>query len=333
MLGELLGNYRIVRKLGEGGMGEVYLAQHEGIGTHVAVKLLFPHISTETAHVDRFFNEARAVAKIRHAGIVKISDVGFTPTGRAYLLMEFLEGESLSDRIARGPLPLPAACELGRQIASVLAATHATGVIHRDLKPDNIFLVPDLEQPGGERAKVLDFGIAKLTGALAHGLPTQSQSTMGTPMYMSPEQWGDASKVDARADIYSLGCIVFEALAGRPPFQASSMMEACALHTQAPAPHIRSLVPELPQSIDDLLDRMLAKLPADRPQTAQELVRVFSDLRGSSGTYEVRFGVGTAPAGALGPPRTEAMRPPPKTEAMPGLAQGSAPANQAAGEP
>ena len=300
MLGELIGNHRIVRKLGEGGMGEVYLAEHESIGTQIAVKLLFPHISHELAQVDRFFNEARAVAKIRHAGIVRISDVGFTAGGRAYLLMELLEGEALADRIRRGPLPPPVACEIARQIASVLAATHAAGIVHRDLKPDNVFLVPDLEQPGGERVKILDFGIAKLTGALARGRPTQSQSAMGTPVYMSPEQWGDSSKVDARADIYSLGCIAFEMLVGRPPFDASSMMEAFAMHTTLPPPSARARVVEVPAALDALLLRMLAKTPAERPQTMKELVRAFAELRGGSGILVA--GLGAVDPTATPPP-------------------------------
>ena len=301
MIGELIGNHRIVRKLGEGGMGEVFLGEHEGIGTHIAIKVLFPHISHDVSQVDRFFNEARAVAQIRHAGIVKITDVGFTQTGRAYLLMEFLDGESLAARILRGPMTPPVACEIARQMASVLAATHATGVIHRDLKPDNVFLVADHELPFGERVKILDFGIAKLTGALARGRPTQSQSQMGTPVYMSPEQWGDASKVDVRADIYSLGCMVFELLCGRPPFEATSIMEAFALHTSTPAPSARGLRPEVSPGLDELLRRMLAKAPADRPQSMQELARTFSELAGSTAdAADAGMGTSRPPSNPLG---------------------------------
>src|SRR5262249_21378867 len=151
-----------------------------------------------------FFNEAKIVGKIKHAGIVKIFDVGWFDD-RAYLVMEMLEGEPLSARIDRtDKIVWAEAADLGRQIASVLDATHRAGVIHRDLKPDNIFLVPDHELASGERVKILDFGISKLTGTMTGASP-KTVGTMGTPAYMAPEQWGDASTIDWRADAYSLG--------------------------------------------------------------------------------------------------------------------------------
>jgi len=157
-----IGNFRIVSQLGVGGMGEVFLGVHAAIGTKVAIKMLLPHISQNHEHVQRFFNEAIAVSKIQHAGIAKIFDVGFHAQ-RAYLVMEFLEGESLAARIRRcGKLPLGEVADIGKQIASVLDAVHKAGITHRDLKPDNIFVVPDSELPRGERVKILDFGIAKL---------------------------------------------------------------------------------------------------------------------------------------------------------------------------
>ena len=278
MLGERIGNYRIIRELGSGAMGTVYLAEHEAIHTRIAVKVLHPHISKEENQVERFFNEARAVNQVRHAGIVKIHDVGFTEDRRAYLLMEMLEGESLAARLERGRLTHAALCENARQIASVLAATHEAGIVHRDLKPDNIFLARDQELPAGERVKILDFGIAKLTGMLAPRRATLSQSTMGTPLYMAPEQAGDASKVDGRADIYSLGCIVFEMACGRRPFEASSILEAIEQHARATPPVVRSIVADVPRALEALVARMLAKAPRDRPQTMQELVAEFAAL-------------------------------------------------------
>ncbi len=266
MIGELIGNFKIVSRLGAGGMGEVFLAEQSKIGTKVAIKLLRPELSADKTHVDRFFNEALAVSRIKHAGIVKIFDVGFVDkTGAAYLVMEFLEGESLAARIARvGRLPLAQIADVGRQIANILDATHASGITHRDLKPDNIFLVADAELASKERVKILDFGIAKLTGTMAGGAP-KTVGIMGTPGYMAPEQWGDSSKVDWRADAYSVGCVVFEMAGGRQPFPAQTFPESYAKHLNDPPPHVRELAPELPEALEALIVQMLAKQPADRP--------------------------------------------------------------------
>lgn len=275
VIGEVFGNFRIVSRLGRGGMGEVYLAEQQSIGTRVAVKLLHPEISADAEHVQRFFNEARAVSRIQHAGIVKIFDVGSHPSGHAYLVMEYLEGESLAARIRRSVRMSPAhIADLGRQIASVLDATHSAGITHRDLKPDNIFIVPDRELASRQRAKVLDFGIAKLTGTLAHASP-RTMGTMGTPAYMAPEQWGDASRVDWRADIYSLGCLVFEMACGRPPFVVTTLAEACGKHLTEIPPAASSLVPELPAELDELIACMLEKRPEDRPQSMDVVVKRF----------------------------------------------------------
>ena len=263
MIGETVGHFRVLRQLGRGGMGEVWLAEHEAIKTKVAIKMLLPHISVDKQQVQRFFNEAIAVGKIKHSGIAKIFDVGFLPTGDAYLVMEFLDGESLGSRIARsGRLAVGQIADVGRQIASVLEATHAEGITHRDLKPDNVFLVRDAELDSGERVKVLDFGIAKL-GDSTMGLT--GASSMGTPSYMSPEQWKSSAKVDGRADLYSLGCLAFEMACGRPPFVSGSIGEACQLHLNEPPPAARSLVGDLPPELDALLTRLLAKEPDQRP--------------------------------------------------------------------
>ncbi|HEY4056010.1 MAG TPA: serine/threonine-protein kinase, partial [Kofleriaceae bacterium] len=176
MIGGTIGHFKVVSRLGRGGMGEVFAGEHESIQTKVAIKVLHEDISQNHDHVQRFFNEAKVVGRIKHAGIVKIFDVGHHD-GHAYLIMELLEGESLSARIRQvGRLRWQDTAELGRQIASVLDATHRAGVIHRDLKPDNIFLVQDHELAAGERVKVLDFGISKLSGTMAGGSP----KTLGT---------------------------------------------------------------------------------------------------------------------------------------------------------
>ena len=274
MIGTSVGNFRVIRKLGQGGMGEVLLAEHKDIQTKVAIKMLLPHISADKQHVQRFFNEAVAVSRIKHAGITKIFDVGFLPDGTAYLVMELLEGESLAHRIERaGRLTFDQASDIARQITSVLEATHAEGVIHRDLKPDNIFLVSDAELASGERVKILDFGIAKLGTS---GM-TQTGGAMGTPTYMSPEQWKNATKVDGRADLYSLRCLVFEMVTGRPPFLAESIGELCNLHLNEPPPAARSLVPDLPPTLDAFVTRLLAKDFQQRP-SARETKAVFSQL-------------------------------------------------------
>ena len=276
LIGETIGNYNVLSLIGSGGMGEVYLAEHLVIGTFAAIKVLGG--VGEMEKLQRFFNEARAVSKVKHAGTVKIFDVGFHGT-RAYLVMELLEGESLSRRIKRaGRMSGSSVSDVGRQIASVLEAVHAAGITHRDLKPDNIYLIGDHELPSGERVKILDFGIAKLTGALNGNSPKTQAGSMGTPEYMAPEQWSNASTVDGRADIYSFGCVLFAMLAGRPPFVTEWITEAREKHVNEAPPSIRTLVPELPVELDALLARMLAKRPGDRP-TIKEIGRAFENLR------------------------------------------------------
>ena len=277
MIGESIGNFRILSELGRGGMGVVYLAENQSVQTRVAIKLLLGEVSRNVEHVQRFFNEARIVSKIKHGAIVKIFDVGFHSAGQAYLVMELLEGESLAQRIAkRGKLSVAEVTDIAGQIAGVLAATHAAGVVHRDLKPDNIYLVADAEMGTRERVKVLDFGIAKLTGALTAGPKTVG--TMGTPAYMAPEQWADSGQVDWRADAYSLGCVAFEMACGRPPFVAHTIADAFTKHAHTPAPPPRSLVATLPMGLDRLVTQLLAKRPEDRGGSMDTIARTFNTM-------------------------------------------------------
>jgi serine/threonine-protein kinase len=274
MIGEVIKDFRVTGRLGKGGMGEVWVAEQQIVKTQVAIKLLLSELSSDQQLVQRFFNEAIAVSRIKHAGIVRIHDVGFH-SGSAFLIMELLEGETLASRIRRaGRLSLGQVGDIGRQIASVLEATHAAHITHRDLKPDNIFLVRDAELASGERVKILDFGIAKFGTAI--GL-TGAGGTMGTPGYMAPEQWTDAGKADGRADVYAVGCIVFEMCCGRPPFVASSMPEAYAKHTYELPPRARSLAQQVPGELDEVIAAALAKQPADRP-SMKELQRVFAAI-------------------------------------------------------
>ncbi|MBA2542576.1 MAG: protein kinase [Deltaproteobacteria bacterium] len=273
MIGQTIGNFRVLSRLGAGGMGEVFLAEHVTVRTRVAIKLLRETISADHMHVQRFFNEAVAVSRIKHSGTAKIYDVGFHGS-QAYLIMELLEGESLATRITRcGRLGPHRIAEIGRQITSILDATHAAHVLHRDLKPDNIFLVPDTELASGERVKILDFGIAKLADA-SHVL-TGAQTAMGTPAYMAPEQWRDSATVDWRVDAYSLGCVAFEMATGRPPFVAASLGEVCTKHLMEPAPSVRSLAPDQPEALERLVARLLSKTPAERGESIKLIGAAF----------------------------------------------------------
>jgi serine/threonine protein kinase len=272
MLGTVVGGYRIVAKLNEGGMGAVYRAEHALIGKPAAVKVLLPELSMNRDVVGRFFNEARATTQIRHPGIVEVFDFGYLPDGQAYLVMEFLDGEPLSRRIHRlGQLDEASATGILRAVCAALTAAHAHGIVHRDLKPDNIFLVRDPEI--GERPKLLDFGIAKLTDtANAPTSKTRTGTVMGTPMYMSPEQCRGAGDVDHRSDLYSLGCILHELVCGRPPFVAEGAGEIIGAHQfVAPLPPSRYR-PGLSPQIESVILRLLAKRPDDRIQSAQELI-------------------------------------------------------------
>jgi serine/threonine-protein kinase len=265
MIGKVLGSYRIVRELSSGGQGTVYRAEHELLGRPAAIKLLRPELGENSELVQRFFNEAKAATAIRHAGIIEVYDFGYTPDGVAYLVMELLTGEPLSKKIERGPVPEAEARQIAGGIASALDAAHDKGIVHRDLKPDNVFLVPDPEL--GERPKVLDFGVAKLGDQLPKDLRhTVTGALMGTPLYMAPEQARAAGHIDHRADLYSLGCILYEMLAGKPPFVAQGAGEIIALHLFSE--------PEPPPASPELVAivmRLLAKEPGDRYASASDV--------------------------------------------------------------
>ncbi|HEV7555536.1 MAG TPA: protein kinase [Kofleriaceae bacterium] len=300
MIGETIKDFRLVRELGRGGMGEVWLAEQQLIKTKVAIKILGAELAADQQQVQRFFNEAIAVGRIKHAGIARIFDVGFRDNGRAFLIMELLEGDTLSARMATTPPALPIALEIARQIASVIAATHTAGVIHRDLKPDNVFLVVDAELAMGERVKILDFGIAKL-GTARTSLTNARGASMGKPGYMAPEQWTDASGVDGKADVYALGCIMFELVCGRRPFDITTIAEAYRKHVHEQPPSVRSVVPDAPQIVDELIGRMLSKKPAERP-TMVAVHAVLSRIAGAVGDTSLRLStfVTAAPQTTLG---------------------------------
>src|SRR3954469_668524 len=235
VVGTQVGAYRVLQQIGEGGMGTVWLAEHTMLGRRAAIKLLHPMFITRPDIVTRFFNEARAATAISDPGIVQIFDFGHHVDGTAYIAMEMLEGEPLDRRLRRlGRIPITDALRILRQVASTLGVAHTRGIVHRDLKPENIFLVHDPEVYGGERAKVLDFGIAKLSGD--QHVKTQTSAVMGTPAYMSPEQCRGAGQVDQRSDVYALGCLMFALISGAPPFEADGGGEIIAMHLREAPP-------------------------------------------------------------------------------------------------
>jgi serine/threonine protein kinase len=273
-----IGQYRVTGLIGEGGMGAVYAAEHTLLGRAAAIKVLLPHLSQDQDVVTRFFNEARAATAIRHPGIIEVYDFGWTPEGTAFIVMEHLQGETLSRRSERGRFGWQAALSVVRQIAGALAAAHAKGIVHRDLKPDNIFMVLDPEVPGGERIKLLDFGIAKLAGEPSSTVNvTEAGTVMGTPKYMAPEQCRGVA-VDHRADLYALGCIMFELCSGRPPFVGEGTGDVLAAHIHVPPPSLASLSIDVPREVEELLQQQLAKSPSQRLANAETLIRAIDAI-------------------------------------------------------
>jgi serine/threonine-protein kinase len=288
VIGTVLGKYRVEAELSRGGMGAIYRARHEVIDRPVAVKLLKPELTEDPELVNRFINEAKAASAIRHPGIIDVLDFGYTDDGQAYLVMELLEGESLAQRVARKRRLDPSeAVKITRGIASALSAAHAKGIIHRDLKPDNVFIISDPDI--GERPKVLDFGVAKLLDIAARTQHTQTGVLMGTPLYMAPEQARSAASIDERADLYSLGCILYELLVGEPPFPGQGAGEIIAAQMFTPPESPRARVESVSPELERVVLRLLEKEPTDRYATAAELA-------------EVLAGLGTAPAAQAAPP-------------------------------
>jgi serine/threonine protein kinase len=271
VIGTLVGQYRIVSAIGTGAIGTVYLGEHTLIKRRAAIKVLGPEPSQHRELIDRYFQEARAAAAVKHPGIVQIFDFGFVEDGSAYLVMELLDGRSLAARLRTiGPLPPRDALGLAHQAASALAATHAAGIVHRALKPENLFLVTDPKVTGGLRVKIADFGIAKLSTARG-ALPAEPGARRRTPLYMAPEQFD--GKADPRSDVYALGCVLFEALIGTPPFPGASVPELARLHASQEPPRPSLRAPALAPDIDTVVLRCLEKDPARRFPSMTELAQ------------------------------------------------------------
>ncbi|PRP99679.1 protein kinase domain-containing protein [Enhygromyxa salina] len=262
LLGAVLADrYEVLERIGEGGMGSVYVGQHVTLGKKVALKVLKSELCYDKTIVERFLREAKATSSIEHENVVDILDFGHTPTGSAFFVMEFLRGQELTHLIEQvGRVPWQRAKSILIQTAYGLGAAHDNGIIHRDMKPGNVFLIK--RSGRADFVKILDFGIAKVEDEAAL---TRAGMVFGTAAYMAPEQ-ATAGQLDGRADMYALSCMAFEMLTGRLPFDAKHPLKMLNCHIREPAPSMRSLVPEagIPEAVDAVILRALSKLPNDR---------------------------------------------------------------------
>src|SRR5262245_6992932 len=278
--GRMLGEFQIIRSLGKGGMGQVYLAEQTSLKRKVAIKMLRPELAANATALKRFKSEAEAVAKLTHANIVQIYDVR-EKDGVHFMALEYVEGRNLRDYLAKkGPPELPVCLHIMTQVAGALQRAHKAGFIHRDVKPENILLTRKAE------AKVTDFGLTRALSDndqpvdLTHQplSLTQTGVVMGTPLYMSPEQV-QGKPVDHRTDIYSYGVTCYTMLAGTTPFRGASALDVALQHTQAEPAPLDSIRPDLPPELCAMVQKMMAKDPAQRYQNFKAIVRELTRLR------------------------------------------------------
>ena len=272
---KMLGGYRITGVLASGQMGVVYRGDHPTLRKPpVAIKAVHGQLQSNPSIVARFFAESIVLARVVHPNVVRFRDFGYDAEGSAYLVMELLDGETLTSRLARERrLDISVATDIAMQLAMGIAAAHEQGIVHRDIKPDNVFLCSD------GRVKLLDFGIAKIEGQGA--TQTLQGDLLGTAAYMAPEQGRAASESDARSDIYSIGCILFEMVCGVVPFPGS-LVETLVAHQTAQRPPARALNPDVSVELDAIIDRLLARDPMARPQTAVDVSRVLGALESTT---------------------------------------------------
>jgi len=307
LIGRRIGNYEIKAKIGEGGMGTVYLGEHPLIGKRVAIKVLLEELVAKPDVVSRFFNEAKAVNDIGHLNIVDVVDFGKTTGERGeevvYFIMEFLDGEALSARIRRAGLPFKDTLHIMQQCCSALAASHAKGIVHRDLKPENIFLVGR----GSDKnfVKILDFGIAKLTsegGTSSH--KTRTGLVIGTPTYMSPEQCEGKGLIDHRSDVYSLGIVMYELLTGAVPFPGEGFGEVLVAHLTKPPPPPTSVNPNLPLPLESIVLHAIEK---DRNRRFQNMNEFLAALENPEAHAAAWTGLPAYTPAVSGAPTMQAM--------------------------
>lgn len=258
--------YTILGEIGRGAMGIVYRAEHEALKKQVAIKVLHVDLAKDPAIAARFEREGIAASRVRHEGIVEISDYGRLASGQSFLVMELLEGTTLEQILADGALPVRRAIDIAINIARAVDALHRAGVVHRDLKPANVFVLE------GDRIKIVDFGVAKVVGASSTVNETAAGAVIGTPMYMAPEQV-EGRPIDPRIDIYALGCTLYRLLTGRPPYEGDSQIEVLQKHVASPIPTVQSPHGPLPTLLERIVSRAMAKHPDGRHQSVLELIR------------------------------------------------------------
>lgn len=311
----LIGKYRIERVLGIGGMGVVVAATHVHLEERVAIKFLLPEALYNSEAVARFIREARAAVRIKSEHVARVSDVGTLESGSPYMVMEYLEGTDLSELVQRqGAMSVPDAVESLLQACEAIAEAHALHIVHRDLKPANLFMIrrPD----GTPSVKVLDFGISKIGGppgtASDMGM-TKTTAVMGSPLYMSPEQMASSRDVDQRTDIWALGVILYELISGRIPFNADTMPQLCAMILQQSPPALRTIRPEVPEGLEQVIARCMQKERSQRYNTVAELAQAllpFAPRRARASVERISRvigGEGYVPSSAA--PQSEAPAP------------------------
>ncbi len=310
--GEILaGKYRVLFPLGEGGMGQVFAAEHVQLGHRVALKVLRPSALDSEEAVERFLREGRAAARLQSVHVARVSDVGKLDSGVPYMVMEFLEGRDLAQLLGEHrKLPIDQAVGYIIQAGEAIADAHNNGIVHRDLKPANLFVTTGLD--GAPLVKVLDFGISKASSLLGAASPqiTTTSAIIGSPKYMSPEQMQDSRAVDGRADIWALGSILYEMLAGRVAFDAPTLATTCVQILQADPPPLRRFRDEAPPELEAVVMRCLEKNPDDRFASVAELVQALSPFAPGSEALVSRIArmKGTRPGGAP-PPLRRSPRP------------------------
>lgn len=295
LLGTMVGNYRIAAPIGAGGMGTVYRAVQPEIGSVVAVKVLSQQSASDSDTVQRFFDEARSVNVIRHQNIVNIMDLARLPDGRPYIIMEYLDGHSLKTQLRHGPLAIDEAARISLAVLDALAAAHARGVQHRDLKPDNIMLAPS------GRITLVDFGIAKFATANPNAARTETGAILGTPHYMAPEQ-AQGRPIDGRTDIYAMGVVIYEMITGVRPFTGDSLFDILRQHvSDPPLPPSQRGVPHLSADFEQVIMVALAKAPDQRFASAtamQSAIRHCISTTAQQRPSQPAFVVGATPPSA-----------------------------------
>ncbi|HEX7453871.1 MAG TPA: serine/threonine-protein kinase, partial [Polyangiaceae bacterium] len=273
----LAGKYRVERVLGMGGMGVVVAATHLELGQLVALKFLLPAAELNAEATARFIREARAAVRISSEHVARVTDVGRLENGAPYMVMEYLEGVDLGEHVKGAHLPIDAAADFVLQACEAIAVAHALGIVHRDLKPANLFVT--IRPDGTPLIKVLDFGISKVVGINEQNPSlTKTSAVMGSPLYMSPEQMRSARNVDARADIWSLGTILHELIAGSPPFGGETLGEVFSNVMTVEATPLRVLRPETPERLERLVQRALEKDPARRIANVGDLAAALAEF-------------------------------------------------------